>query len=941
MWKKSIILPNRVVRFDGAFCCDLLSGRAQRESTDRVCIMEIFNLYRRWIVSLGLVILMLQIGCAQLQLPAFDPTGNRVFAPRPNSTQILTPCTSRGGCLGLNPLRSQSSAATGGVFQPAPLSPVVNAPVAPQFPVVPAFQHPADPPPCNQPTASQTKQVKHIVPHPSRFKTTGQKGQIIMTPSRIVAPVGSEVVVLAGICGGDGYFVINQPLEWMLSNDSAGEIIEVGGMNHSAFNQLVPPSSKKIDGKFARGRTGLKNLLLTRGTPTPVDDIELQKGQTYISVSSASPGTSYITGLAPKAEGWDRRRSSTVVHWVDAEWSIPVPASATAGTVFPLTTVISRTSTGGGVENWDVRYTIVGGAPAEFAPAGSQTAETKSDRDGRATAQIRQVAGQFAPGTTQVRVDVVRPPLFGEPELVVESGITSVTWSAPALTVRAIGPKTAEVNQAFNYRIEVTNPGDQVSRDVVVRTKNLADSIEFISSTPKPTEYGRVYEWSLGDIPPGSPPRVIEVQLKSQQRGSSGLCFEVASATDQLRTEACATTEVSAPCIGMNIDGPTTAQVGDDVVFNLNVQNQCDEPIEDIQVTIRHDQGLLRPGKSNPATFKFPILQFGETRTLPLTFNVQSPGTLCFEIEVTARGGHSPFRDRRCLEVGPGASSQISSQIDLIVEGGRPMEVGGESLVNLRVTNKGETPLENVVLTNRFSSSIEPISLSEGFNQPEWLGEEMAVFLGRINPGQTVNLDLLYQGKIVDGNAVSEFSVTTPSGAKATEKIQLQVERAGAAPNQPDSPDLGAGNGPIGIPQDAGPDQGELTITVRSPNQNIQMVDSPQRDPNAPQTSRIEFVVKNNRRTSLRDVDIRLLVSPNIKLTDFFNNDSNLDLEYRNDEFTEFYVRRCLELRPGEELKFAAVIEGVQPGLASFEVQAQSPDTTGTSVGRDTISVSQ
>ena len=106
-------------------------------------------------------------------------------------------------------------------------------------------------------------------------------------------------------------------------------------------------------------------------------------------------------------------------------------------------------------------------------------------------------------------------------------------------------------------------------------------------------------------------------------------------------------------------------------------------------------------------------------------------------------------------------------------------------------------------------------------------------------------------------------------------------------------------------------------------------------------TSRIEFVVKNNRRTSLRDVDIRLLVSPNIKLTDFYNDASNLDLEYRNDEFTEFYVRRCLELRPGEELKFAAVVEGIQPGQGTFEVQAQSPDTTGTSVGRDTVSISQ
>ena len=85
-------------------------------------------------------------------------------------------------------------------------------------------------------------------------------------------------------------------------------------MNHSAFNRMVPPSARKFDGSYAWGRTGLKKVLLSRGTPTPVDDIELAEGQTFVSVSSASPGTSYITGVAPKAEGWieeDHRRSFT------------------------------------------------------------------------------------------------------------------------------------------------------------------------------------------------------------------------------------------------------------------------------------------------------------------------------------------------------------------------------------------------------------------------------------------------------------------------------------------------------------------------------------------------------------------------------------------------------------------------------------------------------
>ncbi len=896
-----------------------------------------------------LVIVSMQIGCTRLQLPAFDPTGNRLFSN--GTTQLLTPGTTTGTCLGLNPLRAQSPANLGGVFQPAPFSPPATR--SPQYPVQPAFQHPETPPPCNELGKPKAQKVKHVIPRPSGRKTPGQNGQLIMTPSRIVAPVGSEVVVLAGICGGDGYFVKNQPLEWMLSNNSVGELIEVGGMNHSAFNRLVPPSARKFDGSYAWGRTGLKKVLLSRGTPTPVDDIELAEGQTFVSVSSASPGTSYITGVAPKAEGWDRRRSSSIIHWVDGQWSIPAPASATAGTVYPLTTVVNRATDGGGVEDWVVRYEIVGGAPAEFAPTGSKTAETKTGKDGRATVQIRQVAGQFEPGTTQIRTDVVRPAMFGEPELVVESGITSVTWSAPALTIRAIGPRVAGANEPFNYRIEVTNPGDQVARGVVVRTKDLDESIEYISSTPKPTEYGRQLEWTLGDIPPGGQARVIDLQMKSQKRGNTGLCFEVASETDRLRTEACAETEIAVPCIGFDIEGPTTANVGDVVDLSLNVKNECDEPLEDIQLTIRYDQGLVFPGYSNPAKFQFSELQFGESRPFPLQFNVQAAGTRCFEVEISAKGGHTSSA-RRCIEVSQGTGinngsstgSQNDSRLELGVTGARPIEIGGQSVVDIQVVNRSNVPLENAVLTNRFSSSVEPISVTKGYNA-DFLGDELAVNLGRLNPNEAVNVRLVYEGRSVDGDAVTEYTVSTPSGASATEKISIRVEPTGSLPVQPDFGNGGLGNGgngsgPIGIPPESAQQQGNLSVDVRTINRNIQLINSAQPDANLQSESQIEFVIKNNGRSSLREVDITLLVPKGIKLTKFDRGETGLSLVNRNDDFTQFYLNRANELRAGEELRFVATVVGDQPGLATFEVKAESPDViAGPSVGRDTVIVSQ
>ncbi len=637
---------------------------------------------------------------------------------------------------------------------------------------------------------------KHIIPDTSRCKTRGELGEIIMTPHRIIAPVGSEVVVLAGICGGDGFYVVNQPLEWMLSNNSVGQMVEVGGMEHPTFNRFVAPTARKFDGQYAWGRTGLKEKLLTRGTPTPADDIDVLKGQSYVSLSSASPGATYLTAVAPKAEAWDKRRGSTTIHWVDGIWSIPLPTSATAGTVHPMTTLVKSATDEGGIPDWKVKYSIVGGSPAEFAPTGSQTVEAITGQDGLATVQLRQPAGQFEPGTTQVRVDVIRPPVKGERELLVESGITSVTWSAPALTIRAIGPEQAGNNEAFTYRIEVTNPGDQVARDVVVRTNNLADDVTFISSTPKPAQYGRDYEWKLGDINPGSGPRQIDIQLKTNRPGPLTLCFDVASDTDQLKTQACAETEIVAPCIGLEVEGPDTARVGDEALFNIQIVNQCEEALENVILKLQYDTQLKPQGGMGPVIeAKIGRLEFGERKTVPIIFDVLQPGRPCFTLCVAADGGHTA-RARQCVTV-----DQVTTpEVTLVLDGQRLIEAGNRVVVRSRIKNTGSAALNDIVLLNRFSDSLEPVNVTLGYPQ-SWLNNDMTIRLGRLEPNQEAVIEIVYDAKSVDGNAFSEFSVSSPSGVIVSDKFDIRIEAPGGGlpggtQNNIAEPVFNAGNNP-------------------------------------------------------------------------------------------------------------------------------------------------
>ena len=875
------------------------------------------NVYQaRIAVAIWLLIATLP-GCQRLRIPQIDPTGNRIFLPAPNTTTILTP-----GLVARE-----------------------NRDPRPNFPVQPAFTFPTQPDACCAPKAATSNGRQYIIPKSRRYPTRGQLGEIIMTPSKIIAPVGSEVVVLAGICGNDSHFVMNQPLEWLLSADSVGQFIEVGGQNHPTFNRLVPPSAKKFDGNYAWGRTGLKNVLLTRGTPTPVDDIELRKGQAFVSLSSESPGTSYVTCVAPKAQAWDKRRKATTIHWVDASWCIPVPKTATAGTVTPLTTIVSRTTDSGGVEGWKVKYEIVGGAAAEFAPNGSQSVETVTDSNGQATVQLRQVAGQFDPGTTQIRVDVVRPRIFGQPELVVESGITSVTWSAPALTIRAIGPKVAGINQAFNYRVEVSNPGDQITRGAVLRSKDFPESLEFVSSTPKPTVFGRQLEWQLGDIQPGEQPKVVDIQLKSNTRGGNELCFEVSSESDQLKTEACAQTEISVPCIGLKIDGPNAAKVGEQAKFNIVVSNQCDDPLENIELQIQYDAGLQATGLGNPIKSNIGSLEPGQERTIPIVFDVVSAGRHCYNLSVTADGGHTA-RANECVEAEPTSTNSVQLQL----EGQRRVDRNDNVLIRGSVTNNGNIPLTSVTLTNRFSSSLEPSRVTQEYPH-RWLGpagDELIFDLGRLDPGQSKVVEIFYQALQEDGNAFSEMTISSPDVSPITQKYDLRIEIPGTVGPGDDGGESGQSDpsdsssqprepeGTIGIPDDNQSQQlnsqRDLTITAEFRDNQIAIGTQ----------ARVDFVIRNQSTIADTNVSMTLLVPSGLVLADIVDDLGNqYGVEERSADFTEFILTPRREMRPGDEIKLTAIVGGNRVGQAFIELQATSDNSAGTITASDSITISQ
>ena len=210
---------------------------------------------------------------------------------------------------------------------------------------------------------------------------------VTVSPRKVIAPVGAEVVMLAGVCDKAGRLHSGQRVEWMVASGGVGSIIAVGGRNANSPVHLVTGGPQ--------GRQRLRDrhdspqyLMLTRGTPTLDDDVAVLRGQAWITVSSPIEGVSHVTAFAPDVYGWDKRQTTAAVYWVDAQWTFPPPAVNPIGTRHNFTTIVMRHTDREPVTGCAVRYEITSGPDAGFAPDGAKVIEVPTNDLGQASRNL-------------------------------------------------------------------------------------------------------------------------------------------------------------------------------------------------------------------------------------------------------------------------------------------------------------------------------------------------------------------------------------------------------------------------------------------------------------------------------------------------------------------------------------------------------------------------
>jgi uncharacterized repeat protein (TIGR01451 family) len=643
-----------------------------------------------------------------------------------------------------------------------------------------------------------------------------------------VVPVGTEVILVAGVVGQDGYFRTNRRLEWTLAPGGVGHFVTV---QKNGFCDLMLGdfnSPRIVNSTFAVGSTSRDNTRLNRGTPSTEDDKLVLRGQGWVSLTSPVEGTAHVTVVAPEVYGWDARTKSTSVHFVDAVVLYPPPAINPAGSKHTLTTTVTHFSTQAPCENWRVRYEIVGGPPAGFLPTMATSVEVPTNSAGQACVDI--VQKQPVSGVNKICIQVVRPAGAGGQRLVVGNGTTTKTWSAADLRVSVAGPSVASVGTTIGYRVELANPGDLAAKDVVAIV-DLPPGLAYQGANPPAELVGKQLRWRLGDLGPRQR-RPIDITFRADKPTSIVLCCD-AVAFGGLKVRDCVTTTIgaaasppptippttppgtppgapSAPIDLQVLPADSTAAVGDKVTLKIAITNRTQSQIANLQIQVSLDRGLASDvtGRSDSAVRTLSFLTAGETRRFDLAVDVKQPGRLSATIEVGATGV-TPVKSQVWINAAAGAAAPPPANqavpLTVTVTGPpRPLTVGKLADFAILVKNIGNTPVENITVVDRCDPALDPKEATEGWQMKD---DVLIWNVQKIAPGDSTELKVRCRCETEVAKAYSRAIAMLPDGRKADGEAFVQIVKASETSPLLNSPPTGVS------PPTLSPDDG-LALTA-------------------------------------------------------------------------------------------------------------------------------
>jgi hypothetical protein len=535
-----------------------------------------------------------------------------------------------------------------------------------------------------------------------------------ISPDRVLAPVGSEVILKAGVCSAQGYLIANQRVEWLLSSGGTGQFVDLGERDQVTLFRPIWDTPTKLNNTYAITSTSFMPVCLDRGTPEPSDDVQVVKGDAWITVTSATGGASHVTAYSPAVADWNLRRAIATIYWVDAQWLLPPSAVVDSGRPHVLTSTVMRRTDGAPLPGWLVRYDVGGGASLGYE--GGNVVEVPTDAAGRASVEVSPAS--VSGGTTTVNITIIRPPQGGadpSPRLEVGRGAAAVTWTSGAVAP-PIGSSSPSPTTAAPF-----SPPPGVPSAPLDSTPQPT-----LPSTPAPIG---------GYAPPSDQPPTGQPRLDVQLRLTSA---------EQLA-------------------------MGEFASFDVTIRNIGNSTARGIEVRSRFDQGLrhrqAKAGEYEVVRPNVRDLAPNESETIPLTFEVVAGGKQCCDVTVTAQGADQ-VRASGCIT---GAQAALT----VTATGPRTRTVDEIAEFRASIRNTGDVEAKNIVLVARCDPALEPAEAQVGHKRES---DGSIVFpIPSLGPGADRAFTMTARCRTASNSACTRFVVTADGGVMAASEACVEI----------------------------------------------------------------------------------------------------------------------------------------------------------------------
>ena len=267
-----------------------------------------------------------------------------------------------------------------------------------------------------------------------------------------------------------------------------------------------------------------------------------------------------------------------------------------------------------------------------------------------------------------------------------------------AIKIEKLMPEKVQLNQPFEYTIQVTNLTDMLLHDVAVK-ENLPAGFKYASSTPAGKLDGSTLSWLMASLGPKASEKLV-VKGSAAQVGWIETC---ANATYII--PACAKTEVVQPALALVKTAPERVTVCDTIPFQFTVTNKGTGTATNVRISDQLVEGLKADGKTS-IDLALGNLAPGQSVSRTVIVRADKVGTYKNKATAMADGD---------LKAESGETQTIVTQPVLAIEktGPKTEWIGRAISYDIVVSNKGNSPATETVVTDTIPANVSEVKVSD------------------------------------------------------------------------------------------------------------------------------------------------------------------------------------------------------------------------------------